>query len=365
MKPILSIVDGNYFVNYSSHSAILNLRGPNGDPTGALHTFLNSLWNIKQKHKGGNIIVVFDGGRAAFRNKLYPGYKKKEKRVEGSLSEVIDQAFTLDNPISEKSMRSIKKDIIEYHDNGTDVFEGLEEILETLELTSEEINKIKKDFEYYSREQMKDFTFSALEKLLPVMGIPYIKIPNEEADDVIYVLTKYLTDTYSTYCVTSDEDFVQMTSLGATVWLYRQEEMITAGNFKSKYNFDLEGFTLYKAIKGDESDKIKGVPGVGKVNATKIVKSLKEPSVTALLDFCSSSTDKKHKAVVEHFKVVKRNLRLMDLKYIEVSEDVVMDAYDLAREKAVLNFPLVKKIFYEFGLQSAGTKWLAELIKTS
>jgi hypothetical protein len=212
---------------------------------------------------------------------------------------------------------------------------------------------------------MKNFTFDALSKLLPAMGIPTIRIPNEEADDVIYVLTKFLIDSYSTYCVTSDEDFVQMAKLGATIWLYRQDKTITDKNFRAEYDFDLEGFTLYKALKGDVSDKIKGVPGVGEVNATKIIKSLKEPTVTTLLDFCNGSKDKKHQAVIDNFKIVKRNLRLMDFEYIEVSEHLVMKAYDLAKEHAVVNFPLVKKIFYEFGLQNAGTKWLTELIKNS
>jgi 5'-3' exonuclease len=309
------------------------------------------------------MIVVFDGGHAAFRTKIYPNYKKKDKRISGDLNEAITQSLDPIIAMSSDDFESIKKDIKEIQ-LGTADPEEMEKLLKSFELSKEEIKKIRTDFDYYNREIMKNFTFDILNLLLPAMGIPTLRVNGEEADDVIYVLTKKLIDNYSIYCVTSDEDFVQMAHLGAVVVLYRQDLHITAKNFKDKYKFDLDGFTLYKSIKGDESDKIKGVPGVGKVNATKIVSNLKEPTIEALFDFCSNSTDKKHKAVIDNFKIVKRNMKLMDFRYIEVDEDDIMNSFKKAKKEAVTNFPLVKKLFYELGLQTAGIKWLTELLKT-
>jgi len=313
MKSIVCIVDGNYFVNYASHAAVADLQGPHGEPTGALHVFLNTLWGINQKIQG-SMIVVFDGGHAAFRNKLYPDYKNRDKG------------------------------------------KGKGKDATGIMMTEEELDKKE------MIENMKGFAFKTLDVLLPAMGIPSLRIPNEEADDIIYVLTKLLTKESSVYCVTSDEDFVQMVKLGASVYLYRQDEHLTANNFKSKYKFGLDGFTLYKAMKGDTSDNIGGVPGIGKVNATKIINSLSEPTLSALFDFCSGSDDKKHQAVIQHFKVIKRNIRLMDLEYIEVDEDEVIQLFEEAKDEAVLDFPYVKKIFYELGLQTAGSKWLTNLL---
>lgn len=302
MKSILGIVDGNFFVNFASHAAVADLTGPNGEPTGALHVFLNTLWNIKHNLKG-NIIVVFDGGRAAFRNKLYPDYKKRREVDSHKLEDYLD------------------------------------------------------------REDMKKYTFKTLDYLLPAMGISSIRVPNEEADDVIYVLTKNLVENHSIYCVTSDEDYVQMVLLGATVYLYKQDAYITYNNFRSVYSFEASGFTLYKAMKGDNSDNIKGVPGVGEVTATKIVGNLSEPTLLALHEYCSGSKDKKLKSVIDNFMIIKRNLRLIDLRYIELSDDTVMDTYNESMRSAKIHIPYVKKILHENGLSNAMTKWLPELIR--
>jgi hypothetical protein len=53
----------------------------------------------------------------------------------------------------------------------------------------------------------------------------------------------------------------------------------------------------------------------------------------------------------------------MDLKYVEVDSALVANAYEKAVKDAVLKFSLVKKIFFELGLQATGTKWLSELIR--
>jgi 5'-3' exonuclease len=365
MKQMLNIVDGNFFVNFASHSGILNLRGPKGQPTGALHTFLNTLWAIKQKNHG-NLVVVFDGGRAVWRNQLYPGYKKKDKRVvSGNLDTSMNQIFTFEDfELSESNLTQLKKDITEvYNENSSDAIDEICKIIESLELTDKEFKRVKGDFEFIFREEMKSFTFNTLYRLLPQMGIPMVRIPDQEADDVIYVLVKQTVDKYSVYCITSDEDFVQMTRLGATVLLYRQDEILTAGNFDKKYKFPLNAFTLYKALKGDASDKIGGVPGIGEVNAVKIIQALKEPTIECLIDLVTDSKNKKYQAVLENLKIVKRNMRLMDLEYIELEEDIVADYYEDALDKAVLNFPYVKKVINDLGLQHAGTKWLAELSK--
>ena len=357
MRSILNIIDGNYFVNYAAHAAVLELKSSTGEPTGALHVFLNTLYNLQQKFQG-NMVVVFDGGRAAFRQRLYPEYKKRFNKVSNNLDELIFNALEPVNLFG-SDFESVKKDLKEIYEDSKEVGK----LLRTLELSKKDIFKIQRDFEQYNRERVKNFAFSMLNTLLPIMGIPTLTVPDEEADDIIYILTKNLIDNYSIHCITSDEDFVQMAKLGATVLLYRQDETITANNFKDKYGFDLNGFTLYKSIKGDVSDNIKGVHGIGTVNAAKIIKSLDEPSIASLFDLCVESKDKKHQAIMQHFKIIKRNMRLMDFEYIEVNEDMVMNLYNKAKESAILNFPLVKKIFSDFNLQTTGTKWLSELIQ--
>lgn len=294
-KPILNIVDGNYFVNYASHSAVASLQNEEGTKTGALHVFLNNLGSIYQNLRG-KMIVVFDGGHSKYRTDIYPDYKKR-----------LEKALT-------------QKDI--------------------------------------DRETMKSFAFKTLDELLPIMGIPTIRIDGEEADDVVYILNKYLSDTYKIYNITSDEDYVQMAKLGSTVYLYRQDKYISADNFKDLYGFDLHGFTLYKAIKGDSSDNIKGVPGVGEVGAKNILQNMDYFTIEALYDACNGSSDKKKKAVLENIKVVKRNIWLMDLEYADVDEELIQIAYKKACKRSIVDLSAVIKIFNKYELQNVAGKWL-------
>lgn len=299
-KPTLNIIDGNFFVHFASHSPVSNLQGPHGEPTGALHVFLRILHSLKNTYRG-NQLVVFDGGRASFRYRLYPDYKKRPIKI-----------------------------------------------------------KTQKDLDI---DASREFAFLILDKLLINMGIPSIRIAGEEADDVVYMLVKLLKDKYSIYCSTSDEDYVQMAKLGATVLLYRKNICITNGNFKDKYGFDISGFTLYKSLKGDTSDNIKGVPGIGDVNATKILSKLDVISLETLYEMCYTSDNIKYSSIVDNFKIVKRNMRLMDLEYVEINEEVIKESYKDACTKAKLNLPIVKKLFNDYGLKEVSNMWLPELFK--
>lgn len=289
----ICIVDGTYFVNYAAHSSTSNLTGPDGARTGAAYVFLNIMWKLREQ---GSLVVVFDdiGARAKFRRELYSDYKLKPEKEDNEQNRII----------SEK----------------------------------------------------KEYAFAILDELLPVMGIPTIRIEEEEADDVIFMLVKGLCDKYSVYVATGDEDYVQMVNLGARVYMYRKDEYITIDNFVGNYGFTPDRFTIYKSLKGDTSDMIKGVPGIGEVYAKKIVQSLEGNDMGAVIKWCEDRTDKQKRSVDDNLRILKRNMLLIDLNNARLDGNLVDKAYSIAVRRAQYDVNAMSAIFDKCGFRTMG-KW--------
>ncbi len=116
-----------------------------------------------------------------------------------------------------------------------------------------------------------------LKEILDAMGIARYEIDGFEADDIIGTATKMAEDEgMHSYIVTGDRDALQLatdlTSViinkkGMTEFkLYDDAAMI------EEYGFDHEQFIDYKALRGDTSDNIPGIPGVGEKTATALIK---------------------------------------------------------------------------------------------
>ncbi len=72
----LILIDGYGFVFRAYHAmARTNMRRADGTPTGAVFAFTNMLIKIIADHKTDFIAVVFDAGKATFRNEIYAEYK--------------------------------------------------------------------------------------------------------------------------------------------------------------------------------------------------------------------------------------------------------------------------------------------------
>ena len=116
-----------------------------------------------------------------------------------------------------------------------------------------------------------------LKDILDAMGIARFEIDGFEADDIIGTATKMAEDEgMKSYVITGDRDALQLatdlTSViinkkGMTEFkLYDDAAMI------EEYGFDHDQFIDYKALRGDTSDNIPGIPGVGEKTATALIK---------------------------------------------------------------------------------------------
>ena len=87
-KNKLLLVDGNSIINRSFFALAGrgNLTAPDGTPTGALNTFLNTLYKFIEEVKPTHLCTLFDVREKTFRHGMYDGYKAKRKGMPDELA---------------------------------------------------------------------------------------------------------------------------------------------------------------------------------------------------------------------------------------------------------------------------------------
>ena len=73
-KTRLVLIDGSGYI-FRAFFALPPLTDPKGVPTGAVFGFCNMLFRLVQDMAGDQLVVVFDKGKASFRDKIYADYK--------------------------------------------------------------------------------------------------------------------------------------------------------------------------------------------------------------------------------------------------------------------------------------------------
>ena len=112
--------------------------------------------------------------------------------------------------------------------------------------------------------------FDAIEKL----GVMKLNCEGYEADDVIGTLVERYKDSFEIYILSNDRDMWQLITQTVRVLLPNTKgffEEINADNVKERLEFAREHLVDYKALRGDTSDNIPGVYGVGEVTAKKLI----------------------------------------------------------------------------------------------
>lgn len=143
--------------------------------------------------------------------------------------------------------------------------------------------KTFRDAEYSEYKATRKETADELKAQLPVarellagLGIPILEVTGYEADDIVGTLAKDAKEKgYKTIIVTGDTDTLQLvdddvivmtTRQGVSDVVYYDVEAV-----KERYGFGPEYLADYKALVGDPSDNIPGVPGIGAKSATLLI----------------------------------------------------------------------------------------------
>jgi DNA polymerase-1 len=183
-----------------------------------------------------------------------------------------------------------------------------------------------------------------IDEVLGAMDIEQIRIQGFEADDVIATLaTRGRDEGWDVVVVTGDRDAFQLIEPGVTV-LYTVRgisEIVRADSawLNERYGVGPDKYVDYAALRGDPSDNLPGVPGVGEKTAAKLI--AKYGSAEAVVDAASEQTPKLSENLKSSGEQVLLNRRLMELvRDVPVDAEIdgfVMDALDGERVRPVFD----------------------------
>jgi len=151
---------------------------------------------------------------------------------------------------------------------------------------------------------------------LPVIQLRFDEV---EADDVIAYATQM--EQYSGWekvIVSSDKDFLQLCDDETVLFRPIQKKVHNKLNIVEDFDIHPRNFAMARAIAGDPSDNLKGVPRAGLKSISKNFKFLKEDKDVTLQEIfdCCLQTESKAKFftnVLEYRDVIIENYKLMQL----------------------------------------------------
>lgn len=87
--PTLLLVDGSSYL-YRAFHAMPDLRGPQGEPTGAMHGMVNMLRRLREQVRAEHAVCVFDAKGPTFRDEWYAEYKANRPSMPDDLRTQIE-----------------------------------------------------------------------------------------------------------------------------------------------------------------------------------------------------------------------------------------------------------------------------------
>ncbi len=269
--PRLVIIDGHSIIHRSYH-AMKQLAEPlrvraTGELVGAPFGFANTFLSMFAELEPTHVIVTLDKGAVTFRNEIAESYKAT--RV----------------PMPDEEREEFNRQL-----------ERCRQVIETF-------------------------------------GIPVFEKENYEADDLMGTLAaQAAAQGVETYLVSMDSDIAQLVREGVHLWMYRpyQRDSViyrTADDVKERYLVYPSQMTDLKALKGDTSDNIAGIPGVGDKTAAKLIEQF--GSVEEMLDRTGEIKSAKQQAlIVEHADQLRQSKLLATIVCDVPDITLGMDAAD-------------------------------------
>lgn len=157
---------------------------------------------------------------------------------------------------------------------------------------------------------------SLIQDVLGALNIPVLSKESYEADDVIATLTTQATAAgYRVSICTGDRDALQLVTDSVTV-LYPTRGVSELTRFtpeavKEKYGVTPEQYPDFAALRGDPSDNLPKIPGVGEKTVTKWMQQF--GSLAELVDRVDEVKGKAGAALREHLSSVLLNRQLTEL----------------------------------------------------
>jgi len=256
------IIDG---LNMFIRSYIVNPQmDKHGNPIGGCIGFLKSLQKVSKKFQPQEIIIVWDGHEGSQRKRaLNKEYKEGRAPIRFN-------------------RRLIQLDPTEQAKN-------------------------------------KAYQLIRLMEYLNILPVIQITIDFVEADDVIaYAARHLLYGFWKKIIVSSDKDFFQLCDDYTSVYRPIQDKIMTKESIIEEFKIHPNNFALARAIAGDSSDNLPGVPGVGLKTLAKRFPFLineEESDCEKIVTNCAMQGKrlKLHENIIKSEALVKNNYKIMQL----------------------------------------------------
>ncbi|MBP3873170.1 MAG: DNA polymerase I [Lachnospiraceae bacterium] len=207
MSEKIVLIDGHSIMNRAYYGIPL-LTSSAGLHTNAVYGFLNIMFKVLEEEKAQYLAVAFDLSAPTFRHKEYSAYKGTRHAMPDELREQI--------PV--------------------------------------------------------------IKEMLGAMGVPLMMLEGYEADDLIGTASKRAEENgLDVRVISGDRDLLQLASDRTQIRIPKTKkggtevENYFASDVLEKYQVTPEEFIHVKALMGDASDNIPGIPGVGEKTAVKII----------------------------------------------------------------------------------------------
>ena len=207
MSEKIVLIDGHSIINRAFYG-VPDLTNAEGLHTNGIYGFLNIMFRILDEEKPEYLAVAFDLKAPTFRHKMYDAYKGTRKPMPEELREQV--------PV--------------------------------------------------------------LKELLAAMGIPLLMMEGYEADDLLGTAAKKSEEAgVDAVIVSGDRDLLQLATDKIMIRMPKTKRGVTeienyhAQDVKDAYQVTPSQIIELKALMGDASDNIPGVPGIGEKTATNLI----------------------------------------------------------------------------------------------
>jgi len=150
------------------------------------------------------------------------------------------------------------------------------------------------------------------------LGIRHFAMEGFEADDIIATISTHAADQgYEVLICTGDRDSFQLVNENITV-LYPKKGMtdlarMTPAAVEEKYGLTPVQYPDFAALRGDPSDNLPSVPGVGEKTATKWIQEY--GNLDGLLEHADEITGKVGDSLRSHLDAIRLNRELTQLRH--------------------------------------------------
>ena len=181
-----------------------------------------------------------------------------------------------------------------------------------------------------------------LRELISALSWGFMEVDEYEADDIIGTLARQADEVggYMTYIVSSDLDMLQIVDENTKMYRilrgFSDLEEMDIPAVEEKYGILKSQFLDLKALKGDNSDNIPGVPGIGEKTAVKLLNEYGSlEGIYAHIEEISGATQKK--------LIDGRESAEMSLKLAKIMTDAPVKLSDVPALK--LDFSRISEVF--------------------